>query len=539
MTENRTFDGRGNNQEHNNWGRAHTQLLRFTKPSYYGSGNIPSGQDRPNPRLISNLVCQDSEGTAMVSPNKLSNYMWAWGQFLDHEIDLTPEIEDEKIPIPVPDAPGTFIDFKRSVYDTTTGTSLHNPRQQINVLSAFVDASNVYGADDTRATVLRTMDGTGRMKTSPKSGKESRELLPFNTFGLPNASLTDPNKSYVAGDIRVNEHVVLTCMHTLFLREHNLLCAELTNTRGIYKEFAKHLPPNNSGPDRKTRDEEIFQRARKIVGAIMQVITYEEFLPALLGKNSLSPYTGYNPRVNPGIGNIFSTACYRLGHSMLPPDIPLVDGRGREVARVDFGDLFFCPELVPKQGIDVFLRGLYTERMHEIDNITVEPIRSALFANKTKMLNDLAALNIQRGRDHGLPSYNQCRSDFNLARNSCFTQISRNEETQLRLSSAYNGNVDLVDPWIGAISEDHVWHVNGETIAGRTKGATKAAVGELIFVVLKDQFERLRDGDRFWYENDDTFDDAAIKRLKKTRLSTVLERNTGIKNVPRNVFKTS
>lgn len=536
MSENRTFDGSGNNLEHNDWGRAGTHLLRFTKPSYYGGGNIPSGQDRPNPRLISNLVCQDRDDEGIQSRNKLSHFMWAWGQFLDHEIDLSPEGEAEEIEIPVPDDPGTMIRFSRSVFDPTTGTSLHNPRQQVNVLSAYVDASNVYGADETRATALRAMDGTGKLKTSSKAGKEPRELLPFNVGGLPNASFTAQNKSYVAGDVRANEHSVLVCMHTLFVREHNRICDDLSNTRGTYKEFAKALPPNKPGKQRMRRDAAIFQRARKIVGALMQVITYEEFLPALLGKNALKPYAGYNSRVNAGVSNIFSTVAYRLGHSMLPAEIPLVDSRGRSDS-IDFGELFFCPELIPRHGIDVFLRGLYSERMQEVDNLTVEPIRSSLFKNKTNELLDLASLNIQRGRDHGIPDYNQCRFDYNLSRKATFGDISSNEDTQTRLASAYEGDVDRIDPWIGAISEDHVWHVNGVPVDGRMKGATRASVGELIFTVLKDQFERLRDGDRFWYENDATFGDVELRRLKRTKLSHVIERNTGIKNVPPNVFK--
>ena len=53
-----------------------------------------------------------------------------------------------------------------------------------------------------------------------------------------------------------------------------------------------------------------------------------ELIPALLGKNALPKYQGYNPYVNPGIANEFSGAVFRLGHSMLGDDIELVDNDG-------------------------------------------------------------------------------------------------------------------------------------------------------------------------------------------------------------------
>jgi len=537
MSQSRTFDGSGNNLANGNWGRAGTQLLRFTPASYYGGGAAPSGSDRPNPREISNIVCRDTSGSGQLNTNKLSHFVWAWGQFLDHEIDLSTESETEAFNFDVPDLPGTQIEFRRSTFDPTTGTSLQNPRQQINVLSAYVDGSNVYGSSDVRAEALRTkLDG--KLKTSEPAGVESRELLPFNDGGLPNAQMGKANW-YVAGDVRVNEHSVLICMHTLFVREHNRLCDELVDLNGPYKNFAKHIDelgdPEQSPAVAARRDHEVFEMARRIVGAITQVITYEEFLPALLGKNALAPYQGYNSRVNASIANIFSTAAYRLGHSMLPKDIPLINEKG-VTTRLGFDKLFFTPSLIAKHGVDVFMRGLASERMQEIDNLTVEPIRSALFKNRSGHLNDLAALNIQRGRDHGLPDYLTCRAAYNLPKKTEFSQISRNSDTADRLEKAY-GDIGLIDPWIGAISEDHVWHVAGRVVQKRQRGAFQAAVGELVFAVLKDQFERLRDGDRFWYENDPAFDSRMISQLKRTRLSTIIARNTGFDNPPRDVFR--
>ena len=88
-------------------------------------------------------------------------------------------------------------------------------------------------------------------------------------------------------------------MHIVFAREHNRLARLLGDAH-----------PDLSG-------DEIYQRVRAIVGALMQVITYQEFLPVLLGPAALEPYDGYRPDVDPEISNAFATAAFRIGHSML------------------------------------------------------------------------------------------------------------------------------------------------------------------------------------------------------------------------------
>jgi len=250
----------------------------------------------------------------------------------------------------------------------------------------------------------------------------------------------------------------------------------------------------------------------------MQAITYNEFLPALIGDEALTPYRGYNQEVDPSICNIFSTAAYRLGHSMLSPKVQLV-GVSRKA--IPFRDLFFSPKTVEKYGIEPFLAGLTTQRMQKIDTKAVDDIREFLFQGLPNPLIDLAALNIQRGRDHGLPDYNQCRVDYGLTPNSSFSEISSVTETQRRLEKAY-GSVDLIDPWVGGLAEDH--HVS-------------AQIGELFFHVLKDQFERLRDGDRFWYENDLALTDKERAAISRTKLSHVIKRNTSLSRIQEDVFR--
>ena len=511
MSEVRTIDGFGNNLENPTWGKANEKLLRNTPAAYEGLSG-PSGSDRPNPKSISDIVCTQEK--SIKNDRDLSDYMWAWGQFLDHELDLSPEELNEELPIPLPD--GGHIDFARSIYDRTTGTSLDNPREQVNVISSFIDAGNVYGTNVARAAALRAFDGNGKLK-------EDNGFLPRNPGGLPNAPSSSPH-FFVGGDIRVNEHVVLACMHTLFVREHNRLCDELKKDPRFIPDEKPSMHSYKKASGKGQLDEQIYQHARRIVSGIMQVITYKEFLPALLGKEGIRPYSGYNQFVNPTICNEFSTVAYRVGHSMLSPEVQRTG-----IGAIKFEKTFFQPHLVTQYGIDPYLAGAATQRMQKIDAKAINAIRLELFtmADTPKgvppitPLIDLAALNLQRGRDHGLPDYNTCRKAYGLARKDSFSDITSDKETQRRLKKAYKDNMDHIDPWIGGLAEDH--HHD-------------AVVGEFFFHVLKDQFERIRDGDRFWYENDLCLTDEEREDIRETTLVIVIERNTNVRNLQKNVF---
>lgn len=504
----RRLDGSNNNEQHPTWGAKDFPLLRKTPIAYAdGISKLATrGKKSPSPRKISNSLCQQTKQTE--NRAGLSDFVWAWGQFLDHEIGLTeaekPE-ENANIRVKKEDPyfkAGGMIPFKRSAYAVATGLIAENPRQQINQFSSFIDAANIYGVDNSRLNELRANDGTGKMRVYHS---RTGDLLPFNTTGLHNIispETADPASFFVSGDIRANEHAVLTALHTLFLREHNRLCDRV---------IKKH--PILSG-----KDDEIFQLARKLVGAIMQAITYKEFIPALLGENALTPYRGYRDDVNPSISNIFSAACYRVGHSMLPDTLNIGNGK----TRIKLSKAFFNPNIIKENGIEPLLQGRYLQCMQEVDLQITDELRNFLFSPPNPRFQpflDLASINIQRGRDHGLSDYNSAREAFGLKRVTCFSAISSDTSIQKKLKALYD-NVDSIDPWIGGLAEDHL---NG------------AQVGELIFYVLKDQFERMRDGDRFWYENDPILQGYQDK-IESVTLGKVIRRNTYLKGVPSNVF---
>ncbi|BDX07915.1 peroxidase family protein [Planctobacterium marinum] len=500
----RSYDGSNNNLDNPEWGKAHIQLQRYTAADYSDGISSLAGENRPSAREISNLVFAQNHDVP--NAKMVTDFMWQWGQFLDHDIDLTDGIDPEEpanINVPTgdvffdPQATGIAqISLNRSLYDVETGTGFDNPRQQVNEISAWIDASNVYGSSTERANALRTLDGTGRLKTSEGN------LLPFNDEGLANAGGTSA-ALFLAGDVRANEQVGLATMHTLFVREHN---------RQI--ERIKRDNPDLSG-------EELYQQARAIVAAQMQVITYNEFLPLLLGRDALPRYHGYNPEIDASIANEFSTGAYRLGHSLLSPQLLRLDENGEEIeaGHLSLRDAFFRPSEIINEGLEPVLRGLATQICQSIDNYVIDDVRNFLFGAPGAGGFDLVSLNIQRGRDHGLSGYNQTRLALGLSPVSEFTDVSSDPLVSSALADAYE-TVDDIDLWVGGLAEDH--HQD-------------AMVGELFFHILRRQFLSLRDGDRFWYQN--IMSERQANRIEETRLSDIIRRNTDVgRELQRNVF---
>lgn len=219
---------------------------------------------------MSNLLAASPAG-GVTNDRDFTAMAYAWGQFLDHDIGLTGSASPrESLPIAVPAGDPSFdptgagtvtIGMSRSAWDPATGTGAGNPRQQVNAITAFIDGSQVYGSDATRAAALREFSG-GRLRTTAGG------LLPFNTGGLANANdahVVPDSRLFLAGDVRANENPELIALQTLFVREHNRLAAATAATNPGWS------------------DEQLFQHARRTVIAELQKITYEEFLPAILG----------------------------------------------------------------------------------------------------------------------------------------------------------------------------------------------------------------------------------------------------------------
>jgi peroxidase len=505
----RPIDGFGNNLRHPDWGTPGSRLLRGSSGAHYADGlSSPAGADRPSARVVSNAIfAQDGP---LPNARGLSDFVWAWGQFVDHDLSLT-EAVGESLPIPVPSGDPFFdplftgvqtMPFRRSVFDAATGTT--TPRAQINEITAYLDGSNVYGSTPRRAAWLRTGVG-GLLKVTPTP---LGDLLPFNDGTQPNAGSPEvPDLAtdlFVAGDIRANEQPTLACLHTLFLREHNWQATRLART-----------VPGLS-------DDELYERARRIVIGELQAITYREFLPALLGRNALATDGRYDPTADPGIANVFSTAAYRLGHTLLSPNIRRLEENGQPIPAgpLSLRDAFFgaTPPLLVAEGIEPLLRGLAAQPAQELDVHVIDDVRNFLFGAPGAGGLDLVSLNLQRGRDHGLPDFSTVRQDYGLPPVTRFSEITSDPALAARLEATY-GEVGNIDAFTGLLTEDHL---------------PDAMVGETLHAVLLEQFARTRSGDRFWYTR--ALRGVDRRRVEHTRLSDVIRRNTSIRHLQRNVF---
>jgi peroxidase len=514
---NRSINGANNNissSSKTNWGAAGITLYREL-PAQYGSTD-PSGAiggvGRPSSRAISNAVID--EPVTQFNTRQLSTLVYQWGQFLDHDMSATPTGNTEYVPISLPGTEKIFteaIPFYRSTYQMTTDSRGNQQRQQLNMITAFIDGSNVYGSDSKRATWLRTMRN-GKMKTS------AGNLLPYNTRNGELSGAIDLNspemandsdhhvKTFVAGDDRAAENPVLTSLHTLFVREHNKICDSLVR-----------LGMRN--------DEQMYQIARKMVGAEIEAITYQEFLPAL--GIILQTYSGYKDYVRPDIMNTFATASYRLGHTMVSDDVLLRDNNCGEVepGEMDLVEAFWNPQLVRTYGIDVFIKGASSHDQYETDTKINDVLRNFLFVSASSPVRfgiDLGSLNIQRGRDHGLPDYNTARLFYTGRAARSFSDITSVDSLADSLKKLYT-SVSNVDLWIGILAEDH--------LPGKSVGRTLNAM-------LKSQFEKLRDGDFYFYLNDPFLPNSTREQIKRTKFSDIIRRNTGLSNIAVSAFRT-
>ncbi|XP_062515696.1 uncharacterized protein LOC134191133 isoform X2 [Corticium candelabrum] len=536
-TSARRLDGISNNQNRTMQGSATRQLAR-DMPSHYGDGIATpasqctaetrssrqcyfsgefagEGSTRPSARKISNKLFHQIKD--MPSERHLSDMLTQWGQFLVHDTDFSsplPRFEFQTVrsdvwaPISIPkfdvhfDPYGTgneHMPFIRSTYDRgCSGRAVGLPREQINKITSYIDASMVYGLSEEIVKKLRTLT-YGKMKL------QNNGIIPFNTFGLANDNpLGRPATTLLAaGDTRSNVQPGLIALHSLFVREHNRQCDIYLN------KF-----PNAT-------DDETFAAARQIVIAEIQAITFREFLPALFGRD-MPPYRGYDPEVNADAGNSFATAAFRYGHSQVNTHLLRFDKDWDVISEghLPLRDSYFAPErVIHEGGIEPLLRGFVYQPAQEIDTKMVDDLRNVLFPVGRRDGLDLAALNIQRGRDHGLPSYNQARRYLKLPALKNFSDISSDEQTVSILEQLYP-TVDDIDLWVGGLSEDKP---NGSSL------------GQTFEVILLHNFLKFRDGDRFWYER--LLSDKEIEFVEKNlTLSQIICLNTDFDDVPENVM---
>uniref|UniRef100_A0A0K0D0U5 NAD(P)H oxidase (H(2)O(2)-forming) n=1 Tax=Angiostrongylus cantonensis TaxID=6313 RepID=A0A0K0D0U5_ANGCA len=270
-------------------------------------------------------------------------------------------------------------------------------------------------------------------------------------------------------------------------------------------------------------DEELFQAARRWLIATLQKIIFYDFLPALINEE-VKPYTKYMPHVPPGISHAFASAAFRFPHSIVPPAMILRKNVNACEFREEVGGfpaLRLCQnwwnaqDIVQEYTVDEIILGMASQVSEADDIIVVEDLRDYIFGPMHFTRLDVVASSIMRGRDNGLPSYNMLRKAFNLPEKTWKTinpkLYQTNREMFDKLEALY-GDINYLDAYVGGMLEVN----NGP--------------GELFKAIIKDQFERLRDSDRFWFENrqNDLFTDEEIKKIHKTTLRDIIRETTEI-----------
>jgi hypothetical protein len=582
--EYQSLDGSGNNRVHPEWGKAGAAYLRVA-PARYADG-IGAPVAGPNARNISNRVFNNA-GQRLSSGRGVSQWAATWGQFVDHTFGLRVGEAGPPQNIPFDNADPLerfhsdigFVPFGRS--KPVAGTGADKPREQVNALGSYIDAFAVYGSAD-RLEWMREGPVDGDMANNSAKLVLPGGMLPRldhrgdprTAPGMDDATGAMRERAMVAGDHRANENTGLLAVQTLFAREHNRIVDELPQS----------LP-----------EEVKFQIARRVVIATQQYITYTEFLPTL-GVH-LKPYRGYNPSVDPTLGNEFATIGYRGAHSMIHDDIRLkvpagrytpqqldalrakgavvtVAGNSVEVT-VPADIAVFNPDLLTELQLGATLQGLGGYAAAKTDEQMGELVRSIpLKTQGLTVVFDITAIDVERGRDHGMPSYQQLRAAYGLAPKPSFRAITGESSEAFPADPELTPGDEINDPdsldfvrlrdsagrVVPAGSQQAVTGERRTPLAARLKAiygtvddmdaftgmVAEPALpgrefGELQTAIWQRQFEALRDGDRFFYGNDPVLSTIRHRYGVDYRqsLGDVIARNT---DVPRgglatNVFR--
>ncbi|XP_006889511.1 PREDICTED: lactoperoxidase [Elephantulus edwardii] len=546
----RTITGECNNRNNPMLGAANKALARWLPAQYEDGVSLPmgwtpgkmhNGFPLPLAREVSNQIAGYLKEDDVLDPNTSLLFM-QWGQIVDHDLDFAPELEEAECPsskngdecciqggnsFPIMFPPGDpkvnyqgkCMSFNRAGFVCPSSPFETLTREQINALTSFLDASFVYGSEQCLARRLVNLTNPlGLLAVNQEFSDHGLPYLPFNTKKSTPCQFINSTAQvpcFLAGDSRASEQTLLATSHTLFLREHNRLATEL-----------KKLNPHWDG-------DTLYQEARKILGAFVQIITFRDYLPIVLGdemEKHIPPYTGYNESVDPRISNVFTFA-FRFGHLEIPSMVSRLDENyqpwGPE-PDLPLHTLFFNTwRIVKDGGIDPLVRGLLANKskLMQQDKMMTGELRNKLFLETHKIHGyDLASINIQRGRDHGQPGYNSWRGFCDLSQPKTVEELEtvlKNKVLAKKFMDLY-GTPNNIDIWIGAIAEPMV---------------TGGRVGELLACILGKQFRQIRDGDRFWWENPEIFTQKQRDALQKVSFSRLVCDNTHITKVPVDPFK--
>ncbi|XP_059611568.1 peroxidase [Phlebotomus argentipes] len=526
----RTANGSCNNKDNPHFGESLTPFRRILNPDYADGVEEPRMSDDGTNLPSARRVSLEMHRPSFESDPKFTVMMAVWGQFLDHDITATAlnqgqngqpidccsqeaQQHPECFPVPIGKDDPYFDEYNVTcmgfVRSAPAPTGRFGPRQQLNQATAFIDGSAVYGSTNSRTWMLRERRG-GRLRMFHTP--DNRTLLPISTDPADGCNDAEQNAAgrycFDTGDPRANENLLLTSMHLLWARHHNNLVEGLSSVN-----------PNWT-------DEKLFQEGRKILGAQIQHITYSEFLPILLGWElcehlNLLPSNKsedtYRDDVDPTVANSFAAAAFRFSHNLLPGLMNSTrDGNTTESIHLHM--MLFNPfSLWHPRGVDEAVASAVDTSLSRPNARFTTELTERLFESPMESRPqkpcglDLVSLNIQRGRDHGLPGYPEWRRKCGLSRADSWQKMRgiMGPESVQRLQTLYQRPED-VDVYTGALLE---------------KPTNDSLVGPVLLCMLGDQFVRLKEGDSFWYERTQgpqRFTPAQRNEIRKTTLAGII-----------------
>ncbi|KAM9645139.1 dual oxidase 2 isoform 1-T1 [Trichechus inunguis] len=513
------YDGWFNNLRHHERGAAGFRLQRLVPANYADGVYQALGEPLlPNPRRLSDAVTRGPAGQASQRNRTVLGVFFGYHVLSDLVSVERPGCPAEFLNIRIPRGDPVFdpdqrgdvvLPFQRSRWDPKTGQSPSNPRDLTNEVTGWLDGSAIYGSSHSWSDALRSFSGgqlaSGPDPAFPRDAQDSRLMW---TAPDPATGQRGPRGLYDFGAERGNREPFLQALGLLWFRYHNLWAQRLAREHPHWG------------------DEELFQHARKRVIATYQNIALYEWLPSFL---QVTPpaYTGYCPFVDPSISPEFLAASEQFFSTMVPPGIYMRDAscHFQNISNEDFDSspaLRVCnsywirenPNLNSADAVNQLLLGMASQISELEDTIVVEDLRDYWPGPGKFSRTDYVASSIQRGRDMGLPSYIQARLALGLGTPKNWTDINPQVDSEVLTATAalYHQDLSRLELLPGGLLE------------------SRGDPGPLFRAIVLDQFVRLRDGDRYWFENtrNGLFSQDEIAEIRNTSLQDVLVAVTSV-----------
>ncbi|VVC27231.1 Haem peroxidase,Haem peroxidase, animal type [Cinara cedri] len=536
--EYRSPNGHCNNLLFKSRGQANTPYKRLMFPSY-GDG-ISTIKELPSARLLSHAFVTRKCGLQ----EEKSMTMAIWAAFIGHDMShtaLSTKVSTEDS-ILCCDAYGTqfyprfthpfcapiMIPKNDSIYSVPRYTCMNyvrsratmrsdctfGPREQLNQATHFLDGSALYGSSAKRMSALRNPN-SGRGQILVHQVDHDVQYL-SELFRGP-CSATDTECARIGGN-GANVHPMLTAMYTIWVREHNRIANELSYINAHW------------------RDEKIFQETRKIVTALIQHITYNEWLPALVGDEHFLNWPledhkqPYDRIVDPGVSNAFAVGVLQpMIHSMMTDVVKFYNENGTEKECISLKTYYAKSHTAQMNYTDLILKGMTLQRVQKVGMSFTKYITNFLYSDphRNALGMDALALDIQRARDHGIPSYTRFRQfcGFSAIKNWDDLGNAVSDINILEKLKKFYNTWDDVDLIVGALLEKEMPH---------------SMIGPTMACIIKEQFIRTKRGDRQFYDHPYVFKKEQLAEIKRMTLARVLcDNSREFTRIQINVFKKS